>query len=144
MIVNCPSCPKKYKIDDNLIPSKGRLVQCSNCKEKWIVESVINETKILQINPEQIDENNIDKKKVKILKKEIKNNSTDNIQKKKTTSFFSLLLIFLITSVALFLLLDTFKYQISLKWKDFDLYIDAVYEIFEYMLIIVKDLFNSY
>ena len=46
MIVNCPSCPKKYKIDDNLIPSKGRLVQCSNCKEKWIVESVINETKI--------------------------------------------------------------------------------------------------
>jgi len=141
MIVNCPSCQKKYKIDDNLIPSKGRLVQCSNCKEKWIVKSEINETEILQINPQEINGNNIDEKKIK---EEIKNNSTDTIQKKKTIGFFSLLLTFLITSVALFLFLDTFKYQISLKWKDFDLYIDVVYENFEYMLIIVKDLFNSY
>ena len=162
MIVNCPSCQKKYKIDDNLIPAKGRLVQCSNCKEKWFAKSEINEAEILQINPQEINENNINPQEInenninpqeinennineKEIKDEIINKPTDVVKKKKRKiGFISLLFAFLITFIGLFLFLDTFKYQISPKWKDFDLYINSVYEIFEYMLIIVKDLFNSY
>ena len=35
MIISCPNCNKKFKIDQNLIPIGGRLLQCSNCKHKW-------------------------------------------------------------------------------------------------------------
>ena len=35
MIISCPNCNKKFKIDQNLIPISGRLLQCSNCKHKW-------------------------------------------------------------------------------------------------------------
>ena len=35
MIISCPNCNKKFKIDQNLIPINGRLLQCSNCKHKW-------------------------------------------------------------------------------------------------------------
>ena len=35
MIISCPNCNKKFKIDQNLIPIDGRLLQCSNCKHKW-------------------------------------------------------------------------------------------------------------
>ena len=35
MIVNCKNCNKKFEIDDQLIPKKGRLVQCGFCGSKW-------------------------------------------------------------------------------------------------------------
>ena len=35
MIISCPNCNKKFKIDQNIIPIGGRLLQCSNCKHKW-------------------------------------------------------------------------------------------------------------
>ena len=35
MIISCPKCKVKFKINDNKIPSSGRLVQCSKCSHKW-------------------------------------------------------------------------------------------------------------
>ena len=35
MIISCPSCHKKFKIDDALIPSKGRNLQCGSCNYNW-------------------------------------------------------------------------------------------------------------
>ncbi len=35
MIIACPKCKVKFKVDDNKIPSYGRMVQCSKCSHKW-------------------------------------------------------------------------------------------------------------
>jgi len=35
MIITCPSCKKKFKIDANLIPLKGRDLQCGSCDHVW-------------------------------------------------------------------------------------------------------------
>ena len=35
MIITCEQCPKKFEIESNLIPQKGRLLQCSSCGYKW-------------------------------------------------------------------------------------------------------------
>ena len=35
MIISCPSCNKKFKIEDALIPSKGRNLQCGSCNHNW-------------------------------------------------------------------------------------------------------------
>ena len=31
MIITCNNCNKKFDLDSNLIPEKGRLLQCNSC-----------------------------------------------------------------------------------------------------------------
>ena len=35
MIITCNNCNKKFDIESNLIPDKGRLLQCASCDHKW-------------------------------------------------------------------------------------------------------------
>jgi len=35
MIIQCESCSKKFLVKDEDIPQEGRMVQCSNCSQKW-------------------------------------------------------------------------------------------------------------
>ena len=35
MIIQCPSCEKKFSVPDSAITADGRLVQCSSCGNKW-------------------------------------------------------------------------------------------------------------
>ena len=35
MIITCPSCQKKFKLDNNLLPENGRTLQCGSCDYKW-------------------------------------------------------------------------------------------------------------
>ena len=37
MIVTCPNCAAKYKIDEAAIGEKGRMVSCANCRHRWFV-----------------------------------------------------------------------------------------------------------
>ena len=35
MIIQCENCSKKFQVKDEDIPKEGRMVQCSNCLQKW-------------------------------------------------------------------------------------------------------------
>ena len=35
MIITCNSCQKSFNVPDSAIGTKGRLVQCSACNNKW-------------------------------------------------------------------------------------------------------------
>ena len=35
MIITCHNCNKKFDIDSNLIPEKGRLLECNSCNHRW-------------------------------------------------------------------------------------------------------------
>ena len=35
MIITCPSCNRKFKVNDELIPSEGRDLQCGSCDNVW-------------------------------------------------------------------------------------------------------------
>ena len=35
MIITCINCDKKFDVASNLIPEKGRLLQCNGCNHKW-------------------------------------------------------------------------------------------------------------
>ena len=148
MIIECQNCNKKFDIKDTLIPTKGRLVQCGFCHSKWrqlpkieqshIKKKVIDETDLPkeESKPQPL----INKKKIKNLNK-IKSNTH---HKQKNIGFFSYIFLFLISIVALFLLLETFKYQINNIFPNFDKYIIYVYETLDNILILIKDLFKSY
>ncbi|NOZ12391.1 MAG: hypothetical protein GXO69_01940 [Acidobacteria bacterium] len=37
MEISCPNCSKKYRVDDSLIPEKGRKVKCRKCGHVFLV-----------------------------------------------------------------------------------------------------------
>jgi predicted Zn finger-like uncharacterized protein len=55
MIISCPSCLKKFKIEENLIPSKGRNLQCGSCNYYWFykIENKTVESLKLEENIEE-------------------------------------------------------------------------------------------
>ena len=40
MIIQCESCSRKFQVQDADIPKEGRMVQCSNCSQKWFQASI--------------------------------------------------------------------------------------------------------
>ena len=43
MIITCNNCNKKFNVDSNLIPDKGRLLECASCNHKWFFKKEILE-----------------------------------------------------------------------------------------------------
>jgi len=167
MIISCPNCIKKFNIDEKLIPINGRLLQCSSCKHKWhydlpkdqniaselskeeITEDT-TEVDLIKINPAKSNDeiNSKIKKKQKIKKtrkkktKENEDEVSDNIAEPKNTSrsFFNILLIIIITFIALILVLDTFKNNLSDYFPFLIPTLDNFYEIIFDISSFIKDL----
>ena len=127
MIINCPSCKKKFKIDDSLIPSNGRNLQCGSCNYSWFykIESIPSEQIILtedvtDNNHNNFKENNDKEIKSQEPKEEVNKNldktdeitNKDSSQKSKNITFgklLSYLIVSIISFIALIVLLDTLK-----------------------------------
>ena len=133
MIISCPNCNKQFKIDNSLIPDEGRDLQCGSCNHIWFYNIQEKNDKALELKQEIISvdiepkaENKEDKIKEKqqseeIIKTEINNKKKEkNSEKQKNTTtlkktenkrsnFFSYLIVFIISFIALIILLDTLK-----------------------------------
>ena len=60
MIITCNNCNKKFDIDSNLIPDKGRLLQCASCDYKWFFKKEVLENTVNPIDEDiSIDSINI-------------------------------------------------------------------------------------
>ena len=164
MIVSCPNCNKKFNIDEKLIPEKGRLLQCSSCNHKWhytiqkkndeIVENIElpkisinksdNKDKKIFISPSSTEKkNNIQKIDKKINKnKRIVTRNKSKIQNISLANIFNNLVIIIISFIALIIILDTFKNNISSYLPILIPLLDNLYlSIFD-LISFVKDLFN--
>ena len=131
MIIECINCNKKFNVDADLIPKQGRQIQCGSCNHIWHfkIESSLKEPLILEDednqknlsiakNTKEITESINVEKSTELLKdneiykeNKIQENTTteNNIKNSKISDFFSYLLVFLISFVALIILLDTLK-----------------------------------
>ena len=58
MQIKCPNCNKSFNINEDMIPSKGRLLQCGSCSNKWFFKKKIIEN----LNPEKLINTLTDKK----------------------------------------------------------------------------------
>ena len=76
MIITCPSCNKKFKIEDALIPSKGRNLQCGSCNHNWFYK-IENKT----AEPLKLEEN-IDEKVIEPTKNNVSNHNTESLKAK--------------------------------------------------------------
>jgi len=58
MIITCNNCNKKFNLDSNLIPDRGRLLQCASCNHKWFFKKEILENTVSPI-VEDTDNDNV-------------------------------------------------------------------------------------
>ena len=133
MIITCPNCNKKFKIDPTLIPEDGRDLKCSSCDHVWLykIKDVSSMPLILNENYDnyenELDEvekkNDNEFKKDQLLSKKINKKEeeketekfikqksiSENDKKNSGSKFFSYLVVFVISSIAFVILLDTLK-----------------------------------
>ena len=160
MIISCPNCNKKFKIDQNLIPINGRLLQCSNCKHKWyfkiekkeeidngsldpekvILENKSEDIKINSTENDSLIEKNSKKqpkKKEKVVKKTKKINQNTN---DRPIGLLNMIIVLIISFVAIVIVLDTFRIELFKYIPFLNLMLNSIYAVIADINLFIKDL----
>ena len=156
MIITCENCTKKFEVDADLIPDKGRLLQCMKCQHTWFFKNAISidTDKSVDFNSptlmedtsgsekdDLIVENNLDNQELSENKnKEWTSFTKSNLGKKKRISIINLTLVFIISFIALIILTDTFKSQIGKIVPSIDFLLYNLYESIKDILLFINDL----
>ena len=155
MIIECINCNKKFEVDPDLIPNKGRSLQCGSCSHKWFYKNDISEplskTNFEIKNEEEKQEITISKDNTEKLSIQEAINEDENLNKiskedksaKKSNIFnkiISYLIVIIISFVALIILLDTFKTPLSNIFPNLEKILFNLYETFEDIGLFLKDL----
>ena len=140
MIIVCPCDQKSFNIDDKLIPKEGRLVKCGVCDHTWFFkpsENIENKqdfgTPDTKINEEKNREFiSVNQNKDTIIPKADKTKGSKKylpvIKTEKSKNFSKLFLVFLITIIAIVILIDTFKVPLSYIIPNINFYLDNLYQ----------------
>ena len=159
MIITCPNCNKQFQIDNSLIPDEGRDLQCGSCNHVWFYKIEEKKNEALKLNEEIIskdieskDETKKEKQtlekinteisnetKVKISEKQ-KNSSTYKAKKNKGSKFFSYLIVFIISLVALIILLDTLKTPLINVFPRLEIVLFNLFETLQDLKLFIIDL----
>jgi len=164
MIIACPNCNKKFKIDNSLIPDEGRDLQCGSCNHIWFYNIQEKNNEALELKQEIISEeieskaeNKEDKIEEKqqpqeIIKTEINNKKKEkHSEKQKNTTtlkktenkgskFFSYLIVFIISFVALIILLDTLKTPLINVFPGLEIILFNLFETLQDIKLFIIDL----
>ena len=162
MIITCNNCNKKFDIDSNLIPQRGRLLECGSCKHKWFFKKVIKNNLIETINIDKPIKVKIDKEELGPIKIEASENikllaehtqedlvvekvsiEEDTINKyrnKKSYNVLGLTIVFAISFIALIIILDTFQVTIGKIVSNIEFILYNLYETIKDIGLFLKDL----
>ena len=157
MIIACPNCNKQFKIDNSLIPDEGRDLQCGSCDHIWFYNIQEKNNEVLELKKEIVSEdidakaeNKEDKIKEKkqseeIIKKEKysqkqKNTTTFKKTENKGSKFFSYLIVFIISFIALIILLDTLKTPLINVFPGLEIILFNLFETLQDIKLFIIDL----
>ena len=161
MIINCPNCNKRFKINISLIPTEGRDLKCGSCNHVWFykIEDKISEQLPLK---EDINDNEdkpviVEEKTEQIIetKKSLSQNKIDNKEEKygdkvpiknkakKNTigKFFSYLIVSLLSFVALIVLIDTLKTPLINIFPSLETVLFSLFEMLKDIKLFIIDLY---
>ena len=165
MIINCPNCNKRFKINTSLIPVEGRDLKCGSCDHIWfykiedknleplsLKEDIINNEDKPEIVDKKIERTNevkksssqskIDTKDKKDLDK-IADKHIPKKNKTKNTSgkFFSYIIVFIISFVALIILIDTLKTPLINIFPGLETILFSLFEMLKDIKLFIIDLY---
>ena len=156
MIISCENCNKKFEVGDNLIPEQGRLLQCSSCDYKWFFKKtekliekkepkkiikeddnkILSETFIEKtIEEEEITSTTVNEENLSKI-----NDEKPQIKKDKKTNYLKIFIVIIITFVAIIIIIDTFKHQISFIYPDIEILLINLYESLRDINLFIRDL----
>ena len=165
MIIDCIKCAKKFEVNASLIPDGGRTIQCGSCNHLWFYKPKIelskNEIKTEITNHKsnnKVLENEEDDHTNEKLSKTDETNNLENVansepssneltnKNKKTTfsvsKFLSYFLVFLITFIALIIVLDTFKSPLSSIIPGLEIFLYNLFETLKDLYLFIKNLLS--
>ena len=145
MIISCDQCHKKFEIDSNLIPRDGRLLECGSCNHKWFYKQDIEDkTEEIIIEPQlkNIEEEDIDpiRKDISQIKKLDTSSKKKEIIENKKIGVLNIIIVFIISFVALIILIQTFKDPISIYIPNVEFILNSLHEIIRDIILFFKDL----
>ena len=148
MIISCDQCHKKFEIDSNLIPKSGRLLECGSCNHKWFykqdmedkTEEIIIEPQLKNIEEEDIDTVRADISQIKELETSSKKKEIIENKKIKKIGVLNIIIVFIISFVALIILIETFKNPISIYIPNIEFILNSLHEILRDIILFFKDL----
>ena len=159
MIITCPNCNKKFKIVSSLIPKDGRDLKCGSCDHVWLYKvkdldsmpltlnqnNYDNEIEPNKVEQESDDEFNkiTEKKDEKSEKKFIEKQKliSENKEKNTGSKFFSYLVVFIISSIALIVLVDTFKTPLISVFPGLEIILFSLFETLHDIKLFIIDLY---
>ena len=161
MIIDCIKCTKKFEVNASLIPDNGRTIQCGSCNHVWFYKPKIEQSKNEISSPKSNDDILENKKDNFTNEKLSKTDETNNLENfantepssneltnknKKTTfsvsKFLSYFLVFLITFIALIIVLDTFKSPLSSIIPGLEIFLYNFFETLKDLYLFLKNLLN--
>ena len=165
MIIDCINCSKKFEVNASLIPDNGRTIQCGSCNHVWFykpeIEQYKNEIKVEITSPKYNNNDLEDKENDHANQKLSKTNEINNLENfantepssneltnknKKTTfsvsKFLSYFLVFLITFIALIIVLDTFKTPLSSIIPGLEIFLYNFFETLKDLYLFIKNLLS--
>ena len=140
MIISCENCNKNFEVDSVLIPENGRLLQCSACDHKWFYK--ISKFSDLELSDDQTTEE---------ISENLPNENKDaefqkkNAQKNFGGIFFKIFgyfIVFIITLIAVIVILDTFKSHLSSKFPSLELNLFNLIETLKNIKFFIEDLIS--
>ena len=169
MIITCNNCNKKFDIDSNLIPDKGRLFQCVSCDHKWFFKKEALENTVSPIDEDisidsvnifdqdsslnDVEESVLDTPKDEVevdLEKETKDKIEINIdespqvntkpKKQKNFKILNIFVVIIISFVAFIIIIDTFKYPIGQVVPNIEIILYNLYESIKDISLFIKNL----
>ena len=156
MIITCPCKKKQFKIDSFLIPNEGRELQCGSCERVWFykpqneseipikLNNNISTNKIEQNN--EVKEKNLEISKIlqqeKLIDTEIETENLKTVKKSavKKSKIFSYLIVFIISFVALIILVDTFKSTLINLFPELEIILLNLFETLQDIKLFIIDL----
>ena len=137
MIIACPICKKKFKIDPILIPIKGRDLKCGSCDHVWFHKIEEKKSEYLHLHEDVIS--NEDKDNEKIIKKQILTKKTK--KENDSSKFFSYLIVSIISFVALIVLIDTLKTPLINVFPGLEIILFSLFETLHDIKLFIIDLY---
>ena len=165
MIISCPSCHKKFTIDDSLIPAEGRNLKCGKCDRVWFYKIEIKSAEPLDLKEDiekkviEPNENNVSNSsnselfEAKLNQKLDKNIKKDDIiqnidlpkkSKKSKKITFSKFLSYIIVSIISFsvfvILIDTIKTPLIDIFPGLEILLFNLFETLQDIKLFIIDL----
>jgi len=163
MIIECINCNKKFEVNSELIPNKGRNIQCGSCNHLWffnknqqenLTKSKIDKVEVkispnININPkEKISKSTKKTDKILIKKQDYFKNKKasalikyDNKSNFTFSKFLAYTLVAIISFISIIIILDTFKSQLYNYFPNLEFILFNLFEVIIDIKLFIKDLF---